>query len=575
MHNQNNRRKFIKQTSAAAAGISMFPTLSWAESVNLKEKGANEILEKLSVLNDDLVSTLLKDQRTIPGDRWDGGVVNRFDLLNEHSTAWFIVRLGSSYISEYSAYYKSEALEKPIEAALTCLLNVQHEDGTIDLYSTNFHSTPDTAFLVNYLSPVYVCLKRLRQSSMKGVVSNLERFFKNAGECLIVGGIHTPNHRWVVSSALARLNDFFPDKRYIDRMEEWLGEGIDMDPDGQYTEQSVSIYSPVCNNMFLTIGRLLDRPELLENVRKNLIMSLYYIQPDGEVLTDASNRQDNARTGYINQYYYAYRYFAIKDGNPAFAAVCQLIEQQMPDRISRFLPLLLEDKIFDKKVPKASKVPDNYFKRFEHSGVFRIRRGDTDISIIEQNPTFLSFRKGEAVMQSMRLASAFFGKGQFLAEETDFDGKVITMKRTLTKGYYQPPTAEQRTGENDWENIPRSTRQLSEAQTQNWQVQISEENGKATIEIEITGTAYVPVSLEMSFREGGEFSGVTPDNSLDNSYFLESGVGQYKVGKDVINFGSGAAAHKWAEMRGMLPKQKGNSVYITGHTPFKHVVELS
>ena len=138
----------------------MLPTLSWAESVSLKEKGSDEILKKLSVLNDDRVSSLLNDQRSIPGGRWDGGVVNRFDLLNEHSTAWFVVRLGSSYISEYSAYYKSVALEKPMEAALTCLLNVQHEDGTIDLYSTNFHSTPDTAFLVNYLSPVYTCIKR-------------------------------------------------------------------------------------------------------------------------------------------------------------------------------------------------------------------------------------------------------------------------------------------------------------------------------------------------------------------------------------------------------------------------------
>ena len=175
----------------------------------------------------------------------------------------------------------------------------------------------------------------------------------------------------------------------------------------------------------------------------------------------------------------------------------------------------------------------------------------------------------------MRLASAFFGKGQFIAEETDFDGKVITLRRTLTKGYYQPPSKEQRTGENDWEKVPRSERQLSEAQTQSWQVIIAEENGKITMDIEITGTAYVPVSLEMSFREGGTFAGVAPDNQLDNSYFLESGTGHYKVGNDVINFGSGAVNHKWAELRGMLPKQKGNSVYITGYTPFKHVIELS
>ena len=44
------------------------------------------------------------------------------------------------------------------------------------------------------------------------------------------------------------------------------------------------------------------------------------------VLTDASDRQDNARVGSVANYYYAYRYFALKDRNPVYAAVCRLIE---------------------------------------------------------------------------------------------------------------------------------------------------------------------------------------------------------------------------------------------------------
>ncbi len=196
-----------------------------------------------------------------------------------------------------------------------------------------------------------------------------------------------------------------------------------MDPDGQYTEKSVSIYSPVCDNMFLTIGRLLDRPELHDVVRKNLQMTLYYIQPGGEVLTDASGRQDAARAGYVDRYYYSYRYFAIKDRNPVFSAVCNMIETLMPEKIVGQLPYLLEDPVFEEELISPTKIPDNYFKRFEHSGVFRIRRGNSDISIIEKNPTFLSFMKGKAYMQSMRLAAAFFGsRGQFISEETAFDG---------------------------------------------------------------------------------------------------------------------------------------------------------
>jgi len=89
------------------------------------------------------------------------------------------------------------------------------------------------------------------------------------------------------------------------------------------------------------------------------------------------------------------------------------------------------------------------------------------------------------------------------------------------------------------------------------------------------GTEYIPVSCEMSFRHGGELSGVTADKHSQDSYFLADGKGTYKLGDDVITFGPGRADHKWAQMRGMLEKQEGNSVYITAYTPFTHRIELS
>ncbi|MEA3480229.1 MAG: hypothetical protein U9R60_18745, partial [Bacteroidota bacterium] len=481
-----------------------------------------------------------------------------------------------SYASPLSKYYLSESLEKPMDRAISCLLHVQYSDGTIDLHTTNFHSTPDTAFIVNYLSPVYVILKRLERPGLESLLHKMSRFFHIAGKCFLIGGIHTPNHRWVVCSALARLNTFFPSQKYIDRIDKWLSEGIDMDPDGQYTEKSVSIYSPVCNNMFLNIGRLLSRPELHDVVRKNLEMTLYYIQPGGEVLTDASGRQDAARTGYVNRYYYSYRYFAIKDRNPVFSAVCSMIETRMPERIVSQLPELLEDPVFEEELISPTKIPDNYFQRFEHSGVFRIRRGNTDISIIEKNPTFLSFMKGKAVMQSMRLAAAFFGsKGQFISEETVFDNSSVVLSTFKKHGYYQPFPEEYRPEDGDWHKMPRGMRELSEAQTIHFKVAIRESDGNVSIEIQIDGTEHIPVSCEMSFRPGGELSGVTEDKHMEDSYFLESEMGEYKYGNDTIKFGPGIASHRWAQMRGMLDKQDGNSVYITGYTPFKHIIEIS
>jgi hypothetical protein len=567
------RREFIKHSSLIAAALSLSPAVAYTIP---RSSGSDSILKILVELNDAKIEALLSCQLDKPGDRWDGGIVNEFDIPNAHSTSAFLEVLASSYASPLSRYYLSASLEKPLERAARCLLNVQYSDGTIDLHTTNFHSTPDTAFIVNYLSPVFVKLTRLERQEIEGCLDHLSSFLKNAGKCLLVGGIHTPNHRWVVCAALARLHTFFPSHTYIERIDEWLSEGIDMDPDGQYTEKSVSIYSPVCNEMFLHMGRLLDRPELHEVVRKNLDMTLYYIQPGGEVLTDASGRQDAARTGYVNRYYFSYRYFALKDKNPVYSAVCSFIESQMPELIGRQLTELLEDPDLEEDLISPTKIPDNYIKRFEHSGVFRIRRGSTDISIIENNPTFLSFMKGRAVLQSMRLAAAFFGsRGQFISEACDFDGKRIVLTSYEKHGYFQPFPEEGRPEDGNWDKMPREMRELSEAQTMQAKVSIWESGGKVHIEIHMDGTEHIPVSCEMSFRDGGELSGVTRDKHSKDSYFLENGTGTYKIGDDVITFGPGRADHKWAQMRGMLEKQEGNSVYITGYTPFKHRIEFS
>jgi len=570
------RRTFLKKSCGSAALFAAVPSALRSGEEKASTLAIETVLKKLCEINDRRITCLLAAQVDKPGERWDGGVVDGYALANAHSTKAFIVALASAYACRFSKYHLSLDLEKPMERAIDCLLNVQHADGTIDLHSTNFHSTPDTAFIVNDLGPVHRVLKRLNRTGLAASITGMEQFIARTGKCLAVGGIHTPNHRWVVCSALARVNSLFPSRQYVDRIDEWLSEGVDQDPDGQFTERSVSIYSPTCDDAFLTMGRLLNRPQLYDVVRKNLDMTLYYIQPGGEVLTDASGRQDSTRSGYVNGYYFAYRYFAVRDNNPVYAAVCQLIEQRMPEKITRFLPPLMEDPVFERPLPGPARIPDNYFKHFAHSGLFRIRRGDIDISVIEGNPTFLVYRRREAVMQSMRLHAAFFGsRGQFISETTSVDGRSITLKRPVTHGYYQPFPEEKRSGHGDWDKMPRAHRRMSEIQTLKYRVTVTERNGKVSVDIEITGTGHVPVSLEMSFRAGGELSGVQPDEHGEDCFFLESGTGRYRAGGGVITFGPGRTDHKWAQMRGMLPKRQGLSVYITGFTPFNHSLELS
>ena len=176
----------------------------------------------------------------------------------------------------------------------------------------------------------------------------------------------------------------------------------------------------------------------------------------------------------------------------------------------------------------------------------------------------------------MRLAAAFFGsKGQFISEETAFDGTSVILSSSKEWGYFQPYPEEQRPDDGNWHKMPRGKRKLSEPQNLQYKVTISESEVKVSLEIHIEGTEHVPVSCELSFRPGGELSGVSADKNMEDAYYLGDGMGAYKQGEDCITFGPGKTSHKWAQMRGMLPKQKRNSVYITGYTPIKHVIEIS
>ncbi len=569
-----HRREFLKHTGIASS-LLVAPSLLWSAQNKAARDSAADVLEYLAPFNDAEVQEFLPMQVNAPGERWHGGVINEYEIPNTSSTCWFIVKLANAYNTRFSRYYRAEELEQPLVRAMECLRNVQYDDGTIDLHVSNFHSPPDTGFLVNYLAPIYKVLLQADQPGLRQGISALETFLVNSGKCLATGGIHTPNHRWVVCSALSWLHTFFPDQRYLDRIDNWLGEGIDMDPDGQYTEGSVGIYSAVCNDMFLTMGRLLDRPGLFDYVRRNLDMTLYYIQPYGEVLTDASGRQDAARVGTVFRYYATYRHFAIRDNNPEYAAVCRLIEEQMPGDITRYMSQLLEDPIFREEMVTPGSVPDDYSRRFAHSGIFRIRRGNTDLSVIEENPTFMVYMKGKSVLQSVRLHTAFFGpRGQFAAEETSVEGETIVLRRSHTHGYFQPFPKEKRPGTGSWEDMPREQRERTGLQTMNYIISIAENEGKVTMDITVEGTDHVPLAMEMSFREGGELTGTIPDEHVENSWFLESGTGTYTTDQDTITFGPGIAEHKWSQTHWSLPKQDGNSVYITGFTPFKHTIEF-
>lgn len=538
---------------------------------------ADPFLARLTADNDALIPDLLSRQNAA------GAVVDAHGIPNVHDAAQLIAVLVAARHAPGSRHRGDPALLGPLEQAAAYLRAAQHDDGTVDLLTTNFHSPPDTAFVIESVSPVAALLRRADVPAEARLRGQLDTFLRRAGEALVTGGVHTPNHRWVVCAALARLNDLFPDPRYIARIDQWLAETIDLDPDGQYTEKSTSVYSPVVNRALLTVARLLGRPELNEPVRRNLEMTLYYVHPDGEVVTEASKRQDKYQRGSMSRYYYSYRTLARLDGNGRFAAMARQIERIAASQLTRELLTFLEEPEFGDDLPPAQPLPDDYAKVFAFSHLARIRRGDASGTVLAQNSTLFSFRKGAAALEAVRFASAFFGKGQFIGDALVVRPDGYHLEQKLEGPYFQPLSSTQIAGGEHVRMAPngtlavggRAAREQSNIRHLTSRAVVAEEGGRFRLTLDITGTAGVPVAVELAFRHGGRLEGVEPVAGVADAHLLKAGTGRFTAGDDTITFGPGQAEHTWTQLRGALPKWDGQSVYLTGFTPFRLNLEIS
>ncbi len=570
-----NRRKFVTLGSAA---VCLAP-LSGLAAYMPNRYGVPETKPKWLVdlvrLNDTDVKNLSAYKITDPSKKYFGGYQSEVEIPNPHSTCAFINRASAAISSPESVYYASKTLLQDIGLALQCLLKMQHPDGTIDLLDTNFHSTPDTAFMVKRLAQSYHLLQRSGIADITPVLAFFEQFLKRAGEALITGGIHTPNHRWVVSAALTKLNELWPDVRYVNRVNEWLGEHIDIDPDGQYTEKSTYGYSAIIDRVLITVSKGLNKPWILDAVRKNLMMMRYYLHPNGEVVTEASNRQDKGQIGTMENYYYACRYMALLDNDGEMAAMCRLIEATSFPKLTDSLNYFLEDPSLWKELPGSKALPVSYVKAFPYSGVVRIRRNEWDTTILSNNAGWLTFHKGNAVLQSMRVAASFFGKGQFQSDEIKQQNGSWVLSKKLEGPYFQPYPKDKIPADGDVAKMPKSNRPQSNVQYLETTVTITESNNGISVDIEMKGTDGVPVSMELIFRKGGKFTGVSPHASKPDAWLFKEKEGTYTIGKDTIQFGPGLLEHKNIQLRGALPSMDAPTVYLTGFTPFKHTIRLS
>jgi hypothetical protein len=202
------------------------------------------------------------------------------------------------------------------------------------------------------------------------------------------------------------------------------------------------------------------------------------------------------------------------------------------------------------------------------TGLVRIRRGPMDATmVLSGNSRFFSARRGGAVINAVRFATSFFGKGQFIPTTSARENGAYLFRQSLDAPYYQPLLPPQSVTYRNW-SVLRETRRKTQVCRLDQMATVKERPQGIDLRIESRGTPGVPLAIEVSLREGGRLEGCRPAPHAESAWILEKDYGTYRIGGSELRFGPGAAPHLETQLRGAEPRLPGISVYLTGYTPF-------
>jgi hypothetical protein len=550
-----SRREALKALGAAAA-------LGGAR--DRQPQAALSIVDAAVERSNDSVRRIFSVQVTDSRSPFRGSYPDAVGLHSAGAASGVIEQMAAAFVHPRSAFRGDPVLVERIRLAAGFLERAQSPQGNIDLLTTNFNSPPDTGFVADNVA---IGAAVARAHGAPEITEILRPFLTRAAAGMAEGGIHTPNHRWVVSSALAQVHALFPDERYIRRIDQWLAEGIDIDSDGQFTERSTLTYNVICDRAFIVMAHLLKRPALLEPARRNLRALTYLLHADGEVVTEISRRQDQYTRGGVGGYWFSLAYLARVDRDGQFAALARQVEQASA-RLSTLLeyPELLEP------LPPSAELPTDFERLMPAIGIARVRRGLRSATfVLGGSSRLVTYRHGDAVIEGIRFATSFFGKGQFVPTEAVKRGDAYVYRQTLEAPYYQP--IDQPVSTSTWTEV-RPRRRQSEVSTLEQSAEIAETPTGLRVRLRTSGTVGVPLAVEITFREGGRFEGCEPVSGAPGTYVLAQGTGVFRAGRHVVRFGPGTAPHRYVQLRGAEPRLAGDSVYLTGFTPFDHTITI-
>ncbi len=518
-----------------------------------------------------------------------GGIYHHeWGVAEPKSTGKFLV--GCGYLALGDAL-PDEALLEQANLAADYLLRARRSSGLIDLISVNIDSGPDTAFTVQELCAVLALARQrpLQNNAWQRVLEKLATFVREAVPAMMRGGFHTPNHRWVIVSALVQAQALFPALKVHAAVESYLAEEIDLDAEGMFIERSIGVYDAVNNRSLLLIHEHWVCPTALPAVQQNLETDLHLLHADGTAETGLSRRQDygtrQIALGIAPYLLWSHHFQA----NAQFVTAARWLWQQarqqsngsITDHEAHIHWLAYVLLAYGEPATGMVPLPDTFSRHFPINGIHRVRRGLLNASFFRETTRLLTLTYGQAELSSVKISQTYFGQyiGRFVSDSMTVTEAGLILRSAgrsnprrpayeLPLGRPVPPDQWQATiAERDLRWLPHAVSTLT----------VSEVAGGFDLRYQtLAGAENVAAQIAFDFPVGGiwESADTRTRPGAGQVIFLKQGWGTMRYGSDVIQISPGHITHGMWAMRDAETAPDHVRVLLTFFTPVDVTIQI-
>ncbi|MFB9330983.1 hypothetical protein ACFFSY_34015 [Paenibacillus aurantiacus] len=474
------------------------------------------------------------------------------------------------YIHPHSGLHRNAELLERIQEQIAYLLRLQQPSGCISLINCNIDSPPDTAFAVHSAALCYRAAANAQLPELSGVVQGLRQFLQGTLPCLLTGGIHTPNHRWVICGALALLYEIFGGEALKKRAFKYFSEGFDMNESGEWTERSNAIYNPICDLFLYHAGRVFHYEDAFEPIRQNLAMMRYMLHPDGAVVTEYSSRQDRGEILMLNEdYYIVCTLMAHMDGDPQFAALAGLAKSGADGTGKSVLYSLVFPDGMEGETD-AGELPERYtimlnegararvsgviphVRNAPHSGapIVRHRDGKLSLTIMTGQENFLYLQYGRVRIVGVKLSLGWFG----IAGVPFSELRRITESRyelsLYLEGAYRGPLDGRLAAPAGgvFADMPNEQREKTHVTALPVVVGVEWSGQEVVIDVRVDAVPNLFAQLIFACDRQAELAGDTVA-AAPNAQLFKGGVARLRQGRDIVEITPGAGEHDFITLR--------------------------